>query len=64
MVLNELLKEHNVNLKEENVIFSFEGGILELSLEDGTLSVSVQTVDRVIVCPGITIDEIAEKLIK
>lgn len=51
-----IIKEHGVDLKEENVVLAYEDGYIEVSLEDGELSVNVQLTDKVIKLEG-SIDE-------
>ncbi|RAT01399.1 hypothetical protein A6E27_22980 [Bacillus cereus] len=52
MNLAEIIKEHGVDLKEENVVLAYEDGYIEVSLEDGDLSVNVQLTDKVIKLDG------------
>jgi hypothetical protein len=49
---SKILKENNVNLKEEGVVVAFDDGIVALSLEDGNLDVNVHFTDRVIKVDG------------
>jgi hypothetical protein len=58
MTLQEIVKKHNVNLHEENVTIVGKDGTLEVGLEDGTLDIRVQLVDRVIVEPELEIAEL------
>jgi hypothetical protein len=58
MTLQEIVKKHNVNLHEENVTIVGKDGTLEVGLEDGTLDIRVQLVDRVIVEPDLEIAEL------
>lgn len=44
----KLIKDHEVNLKEESVCFSFQDGFISASLEEGKLDVKVEFVDKVI----------------
>jgi hypothetical protein len=49
MTLQDLVKKHGIDLHEENVTIVGKDGTMEIGLEDGTLDIRVQLVDRVIV---------------
>lgn len=52
MNLAKIIKEHGVDLKEENVTITFEDGYIDVSLEDGELKLHVQLTDKVIQLKG------------
>ncbi|MED1419047.1 hypothetical protein [Bacillus smithii] len=45
----QLIKNHNINLAEENVHFAFKDGFVTVTLENGHLDIKVETIDKVIV---------------
>lgn len=58
MDIKTILKNHKVDIKEENVIIACKEGTIELSLDDGKLAIDVSFTDRVIHLPDINIDEL------
>jgi hypothetical protein len=58
MTLQEIVEKHGIDLKEENVTIAGKDGTITVGLEDGTLDINVNLVDRVIVEPELNIMEL------
>jgi hypothetical protein len=44
----DLIKEHGINLKEENAVFQYNNGFIYVSMENGDLDVRIQFTDKVV----------------
>lgn len=43
----KLIKEHEINLFEENLLLAFKDGFVRVTLDDGELKIEIEFIDRV-----------------